>query len=98
MMTQSLFSDSSRLSQDEISQSQDLEAFSCPSIPTFASSSSFVPYRDSTLTRVLQPSLEGNYVNSIYLCLSKDSNASISNALRMTMELRGLLQHVERSF
>ena len=59
-------------------------------------SSQFIPYRDSTLTRVLQPSLEGNCVNFVFLCISNDSNASIAQGLRMTMELRGMLQHIER--
>lgn len=64
--------------------------------PQSASSSQFIPYRDSVLTRVLQPSLDGNFVNVVYLCISNDSNASVSHGLRMAMELRGLPQTVER--
>ena len=56
----------------------------------------FIPYRDSILTRVLQSSLDGNYVNFAFLCVSNESNASISHSLRMTMELRGRIEHVER--
>ena len=59
-------------------------------------SSQFIPYRDSVLTRVLQSSLEGSYANHVYLCVSNESNTSVAHNLRMTMELRGLSQYLER--
>lgn len=61
-----------------------------------SASSPFIPYRDSVLTRVLQASLEGNYANLVYLCVSNESSTSVSHNLRMTMELRGMSQHLER--
>ena len=82
--------------QDDSSTGHDMDSLRCPSFKSSISSAPFIPYRDSTLTRVLQPSLEGNYANFVFLCVGKDSNSSISHALRMTMDLRGMPQHVER--
>lgn len=53
-----------------------------------------VPYRECTLTRVLQPMLEGRYVNYVYCHLIDDSelsgaaSATAMYALRLSMELR----------
>ena len=53
-----------------------------------------VPYRESTLTRVLQPMLEGKYVNYIHCSLDEraelegDTLATAAYALRLATELR----------
>jgi len=74
--------------------SSTMSGLACEQSPT--SSSQFIPYRDSVLTRVLQASLEGNYANLVYLCVSNESNTSVSHNLRMAMELRGMSQRLER--
>mmetsp|Transcript_20920 Transcript_20920/g.30132 ORF Transcript_20920/g.30132 Transcript_20920/m.30132 type:complete len:1207 (+) Transcript_20920:147-3767(+) len=60
-------------------------------LPVKISSGAHIPYRDSSLTRILQPSLEGARGN--FLCLGMDmrssSSVAISSALRLMAELRG---------
>lgn len=49
-----------------------------------------IPYRDSVLTRILRPSLEGNTVNSVcvFADTRRDSTLYISNCLRMMSHIR----------
>jgi hypothetical protein len=57
-----------------------------------------IPFRESVISRALQPVLEGRYYNHIHCCLHEQlensgvGNATASHALRMTMELRGSLR------
>lgn len=59
-----------------------------------AAQTAHVPYRESTLTRVLQPMLEGKYVNYIHCCLDERAEfegvslATATYALRLSTELR----------
>eukprot|EP01032_Pedospumella_encystans_P007542 gene7542-9039_t len=58
------------------------------------SQTAHIPYRESTLTRVLQPMLEGKYVNYIHCCLDErvelggDTLATAAYSLRLATELR----------
>ena len=49
-----------------------------------------IPYRDSTLTRLLQPALEGSYANIVclYAHTERDSASYIGFCLRMMAQLR----------
>mmetsp|Transcript_12898 Transcript_12898/g.28835 ORF Transcript_12898/g.28835 Transcript_12898/m.28835 type:complete len:1467 (+) Transcript_12898:155-4555(+) len=60
-----------------------------------------VPYRESTLTRILQPVLEGACANHIYCCLDERSDTAgdsvaASNALRIAVELRSSVRSCSR--
>ncbi len=59
-----------------------------------SSQTTHIPYRESALTRVLQPMLEGKYVNFIHCCLDERAElegttlATAAYALRLATELR----------
>jgi len=63
-----------------------------------SSQTTHIPYRESTLTRVLQPMLEGKYVNYIHCCLDERAElegatlATAAYALRLATDLRAGLR------